>query len=218
MTGQGKGKSKAKPVNDRLISCTRYTWTTKDSSRQGSTSNMIRYLKSTHDISQNGPTSLNESLSSGPQSREDVMKALEKNMTRWIVSEDIAFSSIESPSIRKMINDIPGIYTLASRISVEFELDRVRLFEELAVSSQTVALSLDGWTSTNDISILAVIGHWLSEDFVYKEAVLEFSEIEGTKSGENMGGLVMALLEELNIETTHVTIVLSQNVDQHLSC
>ncbi|KAN0083803.1 hypothetical protein V8E54_002891 [Elaphomyces granulatus] len=70
-----------------------------------------------------------------------------------------------------------------------------RLVEELAVSSQTVALSLDGWTSTNDVSILAVIGHWLSEDFAYKEAVLEFAEIEPE------GGMVLDLLQELNIET-----------------
>ena len=211
--GKGKGKSKAKPVNDRLISCTRCTWTTKDSNRYGSTTNMIRHLESKHDISQSSTASLNEPLSSGPQSREDVMKALEKNMTQWVVSEDMAFTSIESPSFRKMINDIPGISmpfksrnTLSSRISAEFELDRARLFEELAASSQTVALSLDGWTSANDISILAVIGHWLSEDFVYKEAVLEFSEIEGPKSGENMGGLVMDLLEELNIETKLLSI------------
>jgi hypothetical protein len=46
----------------------------------------------------------------------------------------------------------------------------------------------------------------LSEDFVYKEAVLEFAEIEGTKTGENMGGMVLALLQELNIETKLLSI------------
>jgi hypothetical protein len=107
----------------------------------------------------------------------------------------MAFSSIESPLF---INNIPGMpfksrSTLTSRISAKFELDRARLVEELAVSYQTVA-SLDGWTSTNDVSILAVIGHWLSEDFVYKEAVLEFAEIEPE------GGMVLDLLQELNTE------------------
>jgi hypothetical protein len=46
----------------------------------------------------------------------------------------------------------------------------------------------------------------LSEDFVYKEAVLEFAEIEGTKTGENMGGMVLDLLQELNIETKLLSI------------
>jgi hypothetical protein len=103
----------------------------------------------------------------------------------------MAFSSIESSFFQQMINEIPGISmpfksrnTLTPRISAEFELDRARPVEKLGISSQTVALSLDGWTSTNALSIRAVIGHWLSEDFVYKEAVLEFAEIEGTKTGE----------------------------------
>jgi hypothetical protein len=65
---------------------------------------------------------------------------------------------------------------------------------------------LDGWTSSNDISFLAVIGHWLTEDFVYKEVVLEFKEIEGSKSGENMGRIVLDLLYELDIECKLISI------------
>jgi len=119
----------------------------------------------------------------------------------------MAFSCIESPFFQQMINDIPGISmlftsrnTLTSRISAEFELDRQQLIEELAISSQTIALSLDGWTSNNDVSILAIIGHWLAEDFVYNKAVLEFVEIKGAKTRENMGRIVLELLRELDIE------------------
>jgi len=53
---------------------------------------------------------------------------------------------------------------------------------------------LDRWTSNNDISILAVVGHWLTEDFIYKERVLEFIEIDGAKSRENIAIIVMDLL------------------------
>jgi hypothetical protein len=94
------------------------------------------------------------------------MKLFEKNLIRWIVAEDMAFLAIESPFFRQMINDIPNISmpfksrnTLTSRISTEFELDRQKLIEELAITLQTIALSLDGWTSNNDISILAIIGY-----------------------------------------------------------
>jgi hypothetical protein len=96
--------------------------------------------------------------------------------------------------------------TLTTRISMEFELDRQKLIQDLAISSQTIALLLDGWMSKNDISILAVIGYWLTEDFVYKERVLEFAEIEGPKSGENIAGIVLELLQELDIESKVITI------------
>jgi hypothetical protein len=118
----------------------------------------------------------------------------------------MAFSATESPFFQQMINDIPNIsmpftsrWTLTARISREFELDRQQLIQDLAISSQTIALSLDGWTSRNDISILVVIGHWLTEDFEYQERVLEFVEIEGIKSGENMAGLIISLMQELDI-------------------
>jgi hypothetical protein len=96
--------------------------------------------------------------------------------------------------------------TLTSRISAEFALDRQALIQDLAITSQTIALSLDGWTSNNDISILAVIGHWLTEDFVYKERVLEFIEIDRAKSRENIAGIVIELLQELDINDKVISI------------
>ncbi len=125
----------------------------------------------------------------------------------------MAFSAIESQFFQQMINDIPRVSmpftsrnTLASRIKAEFELDRQQLIQELAISSQTIALSLDGWTSNNDIPILAIIEHWLTEDFIYKEVVLEFKKIEGIKSGENMARITSELLHELDIECKVLSI------------
>jgi len=202
--GKGKGKGTSKTVNDRLISCGRCEWSTKDSLRHNAISNMIRHLLVEHKISSDSHSTLSVlSLSNN----KDILETFEKNLIRWIIAEDMAFSSIESPFFQQMIKDIPSISmpftsrnTLASRITAEFKLDRQQLIKELSISSQTIALSLDGWTSNNDVSILAIIGHWLTEDFVYKESVLEFAEIEGVKSGENISGIVLELLHELDIE------------------
>jgi BED zinc finger len=169
---------KNKDIIDRIITCTRCnTWTIKDSTRKGSTSNMIRHLGREHQAypPSQGLSNLGSSSSQSTpsiaslflqQSNKDTIKQFEKNLVRWIVAEDIAFAAIESPFFQEMINDIPGVSmpfksrnTLTARISTEFELDRQKLIQDLAISSQTIALSLDGWTSNNDISILAVIGH-----------------------------------------------------------
>ena len=56
------------------------------------------------------------------------------------------------------------------------------------------------------MSIFAIIGHWLTENFEYKEALLEFIEIEGPKSGENIGGIMLDLLCELDIESKLLSI------------
>jgi hypothetical protein len=46
----------------------------------------------------------------------------------------------------------------------------------------------------------------LSEDTVCKEAVLEFAEIEGAKTEENVGGTGLDLLQELHIESKNMSI------------
>jgi len=102
-------RRKNKDIPDRLISCIRCNkWTTKDSLRYSSTSNMIRHLGMEHKVYQSslGPSNLSSNLSrSTPsigslflqQSNKDSMKLFEKNLVRWIIAEDMAFSAIESP-------------------------------------------------------------------------------------------------------------------------
>lgn len=47
-----------------------------------------------------------------------------------------------------------------------------------------LSLFLDIWTSTNHISVIGIIGHWLTPDFIYQEKVLEFAELTEVHSGE----------------------------------
>lgn len=120
---------------------------------------MIQHLLAKHNIalpnqgSSSSQSTLIPSIGSlwQQQSNKEAIKTFEKNLIRWIVVEDMAFSSIESPFFQQMINNIPGISlpfiswnTLISRIVAEFELDRQKLIQELTISSQTIAFSLDG--------------------------------------------------------------------------
>lgn len=74
------------------------------------------------------------------------------------------------------------------------------LKNELATTCQTIALSLEVWTSKNHIPILGVIGHWLAEEFEYREKAVEFKELHGSHSGENLAVAIQDLLIELNLE------------------
>jgi hypothetical protein len=67
------------------------------------------------------------------------------------------------------------------RIVSEFELERVILKSALKSECETIALSLDAWTSANQLPFLAIIGHWVTPNFEYKERILEFCELEGIR-------------------------------------
>ena len=77
-------------------------------------------------------------------------------------------------------------HTLRERLSGDFNLQLVMLKNELVTTCQTIALSLDVWTSKNYLPILGVIGHWFTEEFEYREKALEFKDLHGPHSGENL--------------------------------
>jgi hypothetical protein len=56
------------------------------------------------------------------------------------------------------------------------------------------------WTTQNDISILAVIVHWIDNNWNYCEQVLEFSEIVGSHSGKNIATQFVDCLNECQLK------------------
>ncbi|EED21259.1 hypothetical protein TSTA_084900 [Talaromyces stipitatus ATCC 10500] len=62
------------------------------------------------------------------------------------------------------------------------------------------------YTSKNNLPILAMIGHWLTEDFFYKERVLEFIELHGIHSSENIAIAIQTTLSQLNLGEKLITI------------
>jgi hypothetical protein len=54
----------------------------------------------------------------------------------------------------------------------------------------------------------------LTKDFIYKERVLEFIEIEGPKSRENIAKIVIDLLQELDI-LYKVILITSDNASNN---
>ena len=97
----------------------------------------------------------------------------------------------------------------------------------------TIAISFDGWSSQNDISILDMNGHWADENMKIYHACLDFVEIPGTHSGKNLANLVYKRAKQLGILHKIITItgdnaknndtcarhshsILSRNFNEHL--
>jgi hypothetical protein len=197
-------------------------WKTTDSSRQTSTSNMKNHLAK-HSIYP--PSGTDSDALVEKKKQPDIwsfmsgkgnlghQQVLEKNLLHWIVSEKQAFTTIESPTFRQIFQDISGIalpfssrHTLRQRLMDDFNVQRLQLKEELATTCKTIGLSLDVWTSKNHLPIIGIIGHWLTEEFEYREKVLEFTELHGAHSGENLATAVESTLIELGLEQKLISI------------
>ena len=101
---------------------------------------------------------------------------LEQNVLKWLVAEILLFTTIKQDSFQQIFSDISGInppfgsaHTLKQKIEDEFNIYCSQLKECLDTICTTIALSLDAWSSQNHVSILAIVGHWLTPDFKYQE-------------------------------------------------
>lgn len=200
---------------DRLLVCKHCSWSSRDSARYGSTSNLLVHLQTKHRIkSGNHPILLPtvegnlDLFLESPGKKADV----EKTLVQWVIQTRQPFTVVEHPAFRALIEatgvklPIRTADTLFNRIKDEFHLDRACVKEKLAISSRTLALSLDVWTSENQIAIMGIMGHWISPEFEKREELLEFTDINGPHSGENLAEIVLKMLEELDIAPKLLTI------------
>ena len=67
-------------------------------------------------------------------------------------------------------------------------------------------MSLDVWISKNHHPVLGIIGHWITEGFLYQERVLEFAEFKRAHSGENLAATIQLTLSELDLEEKLISI------------
>ena len=136
----------------------------------------------------------------------------EQALIQWVVQTRQPFTVVEHPAFKAIFQavkaDLPikSADTLYNRVENKFVHGRDHLKQELGANCQTIALSLDVWTSEHQLAILGVIGHWITPAFDKREELLELIEIQGPHSGENLAEIVLAMLDELEIASKLLTI------------
>ena len=137
---------------------------------------------------------------------------LEDAVVQWIVQTRQPFTAVEHPSFKAIFEaamverPLRCADTVRERIKLRFGQYRAGLKLDLAQHCDSIALSLDTWTSEHQLSIMAVIGHWITPSFEQREVLLDFVELVGPHSGENMAFAVLDLLQELDIAPKLLTI------------
>jgi len=75
-----------------------------------------------------------------------------------------------------------------TRITDQLDDRILSLTNELELAS-SISLLLDAWTSPNHIPVFAVIRHWITLNYVKREALFNFTALKGVHSNENMAGI-----------------------------
>lgn len=81
----------------------------------------------------------------------------------------------------------------------QFNHEKERVQCRLLSAYTQIHLSLDLWTSPNNLAILGVIATFISDDSVLESFVLALRQVKGEHSGENISKYVMEVIQEWGI-------------------
>ncbi|KAL5522088.1 hypothetical protein ACEPAF_1945 [Sanghuangporus sanghuang] len=69
-----------------------------------------------------------------------------------------------------------------------------------------VALSLNMWTSSNRYAFLAIVMHYILNKWDLQEQLIAFKEIKGRHTGDNIGAIVLRVLDQYNLASKLIAI------------
>jgi hypothetical protein len=143
---------------------------------------------------------------------EDDPVSFEEALLDWIIFTNQPFTVTESKFFTRMIKASGSSVKVSKGDAIHNKLEaHVHIVEaetsdNLRDTATTVALTLDGWTSQNSLSMLAINVKWLSPDFEALQCTIEFIEIQGSHSGENLAVIVENTLKRHGILQKLLTI------------
>lgn len=176
---------------------------------RSSTTALKQHLQQTHKLFQDGQSERQGSLSAWIAKEKKL--PFEEAILNWIISTYQPFTCVEQPSFKAMLRSvdfeasIPSADTVSRRLHLRLDALDSELRISMA-SASSIALSLDGWTSQNSLPMLAINAHWMSSAFQQHRACIEFVEIKGNHSGENLANIIATVLERFHISNKVMTI------------
>jgi hypothetical protein len=127
----------------------------------------------------------------------------------WITKQNISFQQVENIEFRKLQHYcdpsaaalIPKSgNTIKAWIYVLFNQAKDHLRSMLHRAPGVIHITLDMWSSTNQLPLLGVIAHFSDEDGFLQQVLLGLRTIEGGHTGENMAEAVLIVVNEYGIE------------------
>lgn len=135
----------------------------------------------------------------------------------FVAQANVSFSVVEHQTFRDITEYVysvvpslhqPVLRTVSRRTLIRDMEKRVderlfpRLHEELRRYTEAggkVNLTIDKWKSSNKLSFLGVVGHWMAEDWTRREALLGFEELDSTNA-KSMCNVLLKVLKKIGIE------------------
>ncbi|XP_078440881.1 putative transcriptional regulator tpeD [Wolffia australiana] len=130
-----------------------------------------------------------------------------EEFVRFICDNDLPWQLVKKKSFRRLwyygtqsVGDVPGADAVKATASTMYTEVRGKLVEMFA-GIHSVSLTVDAWTSGNNLPPLGVTAHWIDGDWKLCDLLLAIRPIKGSHCGTNLARLVVEVAYEYGIES-----------------
>ncbi|KAF5320031.1 hypothetical protein D9758_017720 [Tetrapyrgos nigripes] len=141
----------------------------------------------------------------------------EELLVKWLVASNQPFSEVEQVEFIELLQyvhhsggklHIPKQDVIRRRIIKLGESIIEEICDIFSKITGKIALSIDAWTSSNQHAFLAIVAHYINENGQLEELLIDFRELSGEHSGENMADAVLKTLELYGLVGKIIAIVM----------
>ncbi|CAE7121114.1 unnamed protein product [Rhizoctonia solani] len=146
---------------------------------------------------------------------ETYMDLFYKKLVRWIVMRNHPFTEIEDDDFQDFLLHLKPALSdhfiqadaLRNRIFGHAGAQRQNLKSYLTSIPGLLAIACDAWTSSNRIAFLAITASWITDRWEREETLIDFRELHGAHTGQNMAEEVAVVVSELGIKNKVLALV-----------
>jgi hypothetical protein len=82
---------------------------------------------------------------------------------------------------------------------IEFKKQRVRVKDEISLTTSLIYISFDLWTSLNSLRIVAVMAYFLDKGLNNRSLLIGIRRVKGSYNRENITEVIIPVLVEIKI-------------------
>ena len=157
---------------------------------------------------QRGHEAMEERRSQGLVEKLINRTTLEFLFILWIVADNLPFEFVSHPKFRALLEYInPSVNrvlsdsstTIRTHAAAIFKKGKKRLRSILSRALSDIHITCDVWTSSNHLALLAVVGHYTTDQLERRQTLLALRELHDQHSGVNMAELILNVLRDFKI-------------------
>lgn len=132
---------------------------------------------------------------------------MKKKLVQWIVINQHSFTIVEEFAFQEFIQTIspaikiPSATTIKKNIMRFYLSEREKIKEILQEVSGQISFTTDIWTSPSTKAFVVITAHFIDKEWKLQNLIIDFIQIWGTHTGENIKNIFVKILEDFRIHT-----------------